>query len=152
MELQKERALHELKYKDEDEKFLTVALDFDGSCVFHRFPKVGREIDGCVETLRRWCDLYNVGLILDTMRSGKELEDAINWFKERSIPLFGIQKHPTQHTWTTSTKCHARWSIDDRNVGVPLKKDEFGIPYVDWITLAREFEPVLKEAYQATKS
>jgi hypothetical protein len=30
------------------------------------------------------------------MRGGKELEDAINWFSVRGIPLFGIQRNPIQ--------------------------------------------------------
>lgn len=122
---------------------ITIALDFDGTCVTHRYPKIGEELPLCVETLRRWHDLYDVEYILDTMRSGKELDDAVNWFKERHIPLYSIGKHPTQHAWTTSTKCHANYSIDDRNVGVPLRLDSLKTPCVDWIELKNIFEPTL---------
>ena len=80
---------------------MTIAIDFDGTCVTHEYPKIGRENEGCVDVLK---ELVREGhkLILYTMRSGEYLEDAVNWFKEREIPLWGINKNPTQSTWTKS--------------------------------------------------
>jgi hypothetical protein len=66
------------------------------------------------------------------MRSGKELDDAVNWFKENNIPLYGIQKNPQQHKWTTSPKAFGKLYIDDAALGCPLIHGEFR-PYVDWI-------------------
>ena len=62
---------------------ITIALDFDGTCVRHRYPSIGEDLPLCVKTLKKWIKKYNVGLILDTMRSDKELEDAIQWFKDK---------------------------------------------------------------------
>lgn len=64
---------------------LVVAVDFDGTCVTHEYPKVGRYI-GAEPVLRR---MVNDGakLILWTMRSGEKLQDAVTWFAERETPL-----------------------------------------------------------------
>lgn len=124
----------------------TIALDFDGTCVSHRYPNIGEEAPKCVETLKKWVDKYNVGLILNTMRSKKELDQAIQWFKNREIPLYGIQKDPHQEEWTDSPKCHANISIDDRNIGCPLKTDSEGIGMVvDWKKINTMVEPILRD-------
>ena len=102
---------------------MDIAIDFDGTCVEHEYPLVGKDI-GAVPILQR---LVSNGhkLILFTMRHGKELEDAVNWFKENNIKLYGIQTHPTQKNWTTSPKCYAQMYIDDAALGCPLQLQEF---------------------------
>ena len=102
---------------------MTINLDFDGTVVTHAFPHVGKDI-GAVPVLKALTDAGHQ-LILFTMRSdrkekGAEIEDptimdvtgnfltdAVNWFKENDIPLYGIQTNPTQSTWTTSPKSYA---------------------------------------------
>lgn len=123
-----------------------IAIDFDGTCVSHEFPKMGKDI-GAVPVLKK---LVQNGhqLILFTMRSdvvnpksesnelhlesGDYLTQAVNWFKENDIPLWGIQTNPTQHTWTTSPKAYAHRYIDDAAIGTPLKVENGMRPYVDW--------------------
>ena len=87
-------------------KKLEIAIDFDGTCVTHEYPMIGREI-GAAPVLK---ELVEAGhkLILYTMRSGKELEDAEAWFNGHSIPLYGVQCNPTQKSWTSSPKCYAQ--------------------------------------------
>lgn len=127
------------------EHIIPVCIDFDGTVVEHMYPVVGNTLPMCVEYLKFWVESFNVGLILDTMRDGKELEDAVNWFKKHDIPLYGISKHPTQHTWTKSPKAYAPFSIDDRNVGTPLKiysqSRRLG---VDWDVVGPFFTKTLK--------
>jgi hypothetical protein len=102
-----------------------IAVDFDGTCVTHRYPAVGEDI-GAVPVLK---ELASNGhdLILWTMRSGNELLDAVKWFHENDIPLFGIQTNPTQSKWTESPKAYAQVYIDDAALGCPLVND-----HVDW--------------------
>lgn len=134
---------------------MIIAIDFDGTCVTHEFPKIGKEI-GAAPVLR---ELVANGhqLILFTMRSdivnptgennelhlesGNYLTEAIEWFKFNDIPLYGIQVNPTQHTWTTSPKAYAQMYIDDAALGCPLSVDitsdgiklkAIGRPYVNW--------------------
>lgn len=56
------------------------------------------------------------------MRSGEYLKDAVKWYEERGIPLWGINENPeqTESKWSTSPKPYADFYIDDRNVGTPL--------------------------------
>lgn len=118
-------------------KPITIAVDFDGTCVTHEYPKVGRDI-GAAPVLR---ELVKSGarLILWTMRSDDRpdgstpLSDAVRWFKENDIPLFGVNSNPEQHSWTGSPKAYAQIYIDDAALGCPLLpglQDER--PFVDW--------------------
>ena len=109
-----------------------IAIDFDGTCVTHDYPKIGKDINA-VNVLKK---LVTNGhkLILNTMRSGKELKDAINWFKKNDIELYGANENPTQKKWTNSPKVYAHLYIDDAAIGCPLKMD-LSIsdrPFVDW--------------------
>ena len=115
-------------------KNLVVGIDFDGTCVTHEYPKVGQDI-GAAPVLTNIV-LKGGKLVLNTMRSGKELEDAVNWFKSKNIPLWGVNKNPTQHEWTTSPKVYANLYIDDAALGTPLIKPNTGRPYVDWKSVA----------------
>lgn len=120
---------------------MIIAIDFDRTCVTHEYPKVGKDI-GSIPVLKKLVEQGHQ-LILWTMRcdSGVEsglfesgLTDAINWFKENDIPLYGIQRNPTQDNWTKSPKAYAQLYIDDAALGCPLKQDSTysDRPFVDW--------------------
>jgi hypothetical protein len=108
-----------------------IAVDFDGTCVTHEYPKIGRFI-GAQKVLHR---IVREGgkLILWTMRSNKELDEAITWFADNRITLTGIQRNPDQSTWTSSPKVYAKIYIDDAALGAPLKLGFKGErPFIDW--------------------
>ena len=109
-----------------------IAVDFDGTCVTHEYPEVGKDI-GAAPVLRRLVDAGHK-IILNTMRSGKTLEDAELWFKINNIELFGSNINPTQKRWTKSPKVYAQLYIDDAALGGPLIMDPnfSDRPYVDW--------------------
>lgn len=131
---------------------MIIGVDFDGTCVTHDFPNVGKEI-GAVEILRK---LVGNGhqIILFTMRSNKlvkwetniddtgnyvptdrnTLQDAVDWFYSHRIPLYGINENPTQRAWTNSPKPYCHYYIDDSAIGCPLtfNDDISNRPYVDW--------------------
>ena len=128
---------------------MIIAVDFDGTCVTHDFPRIGQDI-GAAPVLR---ELVANGhkLILNTMRSnrpvcdpldgitdgildlhGDFLDEAVEWFALNHIELYGIQRNPTQDAWTTSPKCYAHLYIDDAALGCPLAHPAVGRPYVDW--------------------
>lgn len=115
---------------------MTIAIDFDGTCVTHAYPDIGEEIGAAPvlkEMVKKGCKL-----ILFTMRSNRlereYLEEAVRWFSKHDIPLYGIQQNPTQSTWTSSPKACAEMYIDDAALGVPLKVDRSisDRPFVDW--------------------
>lgn len=109
-----------------------IAVDFDGTCVTHEYPRVGRDI-GAVPVLKKLVDSGH-HLILNTMRSGKELVDAVQWFADNDIPLYGANENPTQKEWTLSPKVYAHLYIDDAALGCPLRFDRAvsSRPFVDW--------------------
>lgn len=128
-----------------------IVIDFDGTCVAHDFPRIGKEI-GAVPVLKELVQ-YGHRLILFTMRSdivnpkggdaeihlesGNYLTEAVQWFKDNDIPLYGIQTNPTQHTWTTSPKAYGELIIDDAALGCPLKFDTnvSNKVFVDWASV-----------------
>ncbi|MDR2207162.1 MAG: hypothetical protein LBE36_13520 [Flavobacteriaceae bacterium] len=135
---------------------LIIGVDFDGTCVTHEFPKIGKEI-GAVPVLKRLVENGH-RIILYTMRSdsenvetddynihnkaGKYLTDAVNWFKENDIPLFGINENPEQKSWTTSPKPYCHIYIDDAALGCPIKSNEMisSRPFVDWFDVEKILE------------
>jgi len=118
---------------------MTLCVDFDGTCVTHDYPRVGKDI-GAVPVLKR---LVKEGhqLILWTMRSGKELNDAIEWFKDNDIELYGIQENPTQKSWTSSPKAYAQIYIDDAALGAPLLMDSSmsNREFINWKVVEQMF-------------
>ena len=111
--------------------FMIIAIDFDGTCVAHEYPEVGKDI-GAVPVLKKLVERGDQ-LIPWTTRSGETLQDAVDWFEKNDIPLYGIQKNPDQDSWTSSPKAYAQLYIDDAALGCPLKYPPNGKrPYVDW--------------------
>jgi hypothetical protein len=131
---------------------MTINIDFDGTVSTHDFPRVGKDI-GAQKVLKKLVEKGHQ-LILFTMRDdtpdsmdeyyqikpgNRYLTDAINWFKDNNIPLYGIQSNPTQLMWTTSPKSYAELLIDDTALGCPLKYDLSisNRPFVDWIEVEK---------------
>lgn len=112
---------------------MILAIDFDGTCVDHRYPEVGADVPGAAEWLARFAEA-GASLILWTMRSGRPLDDAVAWFAAKGLPLFGVNENPDQHHWTQSPKAYAHAYIDDAAFGCPLRENPRmgGRPFVDW--------------------
>jgi len=136
---------------------MLIAIDFDGTCVTHNFPQVGKDI-GAISVLKLLVE-HKHQLILWTMRANQEkpdditqqhfdlikqntnyLDHAVNWFKENDIPLWGIQRNPDQDTWSKSPKAYAQMYIDDAALGCPLKYDYnlSNRPFADWSEIKKD--------------
>lgn len=134
-----------------------ICIDFDGTCVSHEFPNIGKDI-GAIPVLKKII-ANGHRLILFTMRSdieivtsddynihkkgGQYLTDALIWFNENRIPLYGINSNPTQGSWTKSPKAYGHLYIDDAALGCPLvcNPEISERPFVDWVKV----ELLLKE-------
>lgn len=118
---------------------MVICIDFDGSCVTHEYPNMGKDI-GAQPVLKR---LVSEGheLILWTMRDRETLQDAIGWFAKNEIPLYGIQRNPEQSSWTSSPKALADLYIDDAGIGCPLVRKRGERPYIDWEAISKYFWP-----------
>jgi predicted mannosyl-3-phosphoglycerate phosphatase (HAD superfamily) len=110
---------------------IDIALDFDGTCVTHAYPKIGKDI-GAFPVLKKLQDKGH-RIFLWTMRSGKELKQAVDFVTENGINLAGANVNPSQKSWTSSPKLHCQLVIDDIALGIPLLMDHAtNNPYVDW--------------------
>lgn len=100
-----------------------IGIDFDGTCVTDLFPYVGDNI-GAASVLRKLAD-KNL-LISYTVRDGKYLQDAVDWFRYNHINLYSVNYNPDPVS--SSPKLYCDYYIDDRNIGTPLTDKG----YVDW--------------------
>lgn len=96
----------------------TIAVDFDGTIVENRYPKIGRPILFALETLLHLQDDGHL-LILWTYRSGIELDEAVEFCKEKGINFYAVNKSYPEEIYdeTLSRKIQADIFIDDRNTG-----------------------------------
>lgn len=124
---------------------MTIAVDFDGTIVEHRYPEIGPEIPFAIDTLKMLIsDRHKV--ILWTVREGKLLDDAVEWCRNRGVEFYAVNKdYPEERKEYNnhfSRKIKAEVWIDDRNVG--------GLP--DWGTMysmikeGKSFKDMIAEA------
>jgi hypothetical protein len=127
-----------------------ICIDFDGTVVDHRYPYVGTPVPLAVDWMQRWVEL-GARLILFTMRSdggeGKKfLTDAVDYFKKNNVKLFGINRNPSQDSWTSSPKAYGNIYIDDAAFGCPLVHiQSFSRPCVDWEKVGPAVEKMIME-------
>ncbi|MBR5812867.1 MAG: hypothetical protein IKY37_00265 [Bacteroidaceae bacterium] len=103
---------------------MIIAVDFDGTIVEHKYPEIGNERPFATYTLRKLIEEKH-RLILWTVRQGRELEEAVDWCKERGVEFYAINKNYPEEVVEPHggySKINAELFIDDRNLG--------GIP--DW--------------------
>jgi len=125
---------------------LVICVDFDGTCTTHEFPRIGKDI-GAIPVLKRLVEEGHK-LIIFTMRSntgevgGNTLDQAVKWFKDNGIPLYGINSNPTQRHWTQSPKAYGQLYIDDAAYGCPLLFNEelSDRPFVNWAEIEKGLE------------
>ena len=107
---------------------MTIAVDFDGTIVEHRYPKIGEEIPFAVETLRMLIQDHHK-VILWSVREGELLEEAVEWCRQRGIEFYAVNRDYPEETVQNNPhftrKLKVDVFIDDRNLG--------GLP--DWGTI-----------------
>lgn len=106
---------------------MIIAVDFDGTIVRHRYPKIGEELPFATTTLKM---LQRDGhrLILWTVREGELLEEAVDWCRSHGLEFYAINRDFPEEDSTGkgySRKLKADLFIDDRSFG--------GLP--DWGTI-----------------
>ena len=108
--------------------YMTIAVDFDGTIVRHRYPDIGEEIPFATQTLKMLIEERHK-LILWSVREGKLLDDAVEWCRERGVEFYAVNRDFPEEDITKnqhfSRKLKVDVWIDDRNVG--------GLP--DWGTI-----------------
>ena len=98
---------------------MTIAVDFDGTIVHHRYPAIGKPIPFALETLKQ-LSADGHRLILWTVREGKLLEDAVEYCRQNGLEFYAVNSEIPDSGWTNnwaSRKIRADVYIDDRNYG-----------------------------------
>ena len=98
---------------------MIIAVDFDGTIVEHRYPRIGEEIPFAIDTLEL-LQQEKHRLILWSVREGTLLEEAVEWCKARGLEFYAVNKdYPEEQKSHQgfSRKLKADLFIDDRNLG-----------------------------------
>lgn len=97
---------------------IKIAVDFDGTIVEHCYPSIGKVKLFAFETLK---ELQKKGyiLILWTVRTGKELEEAVEFCRNNGVEFYAVNKNYPEEIVDESAprKIEADIFIDDRNLG-----------------------------------
>lgn len=121
---------------------MVIAVDFDGTIVEHKYPKIGKEFPFAIETLKKLQQEHH-RIILWSVREGKLLQDAIDFCNQRGLKFYAANSNYAEETPEStyySRKLKADLFIDDRNLG--------GLP--DWGIIYRMVHERLgyEEIYQ----
>ena len=97
---------------------MKIAIDFDGTIVEHKYPRIGKPILFAFDALK---ELQKRGhkLILWTYRSGKELDEAVEFCRQNGIEFYAVNKSYTEEKFDEgklSRKIDADLFIDDRSL------------------------------------
>ena len=99
---------------------MLIAVDFDGTIVEHKYPKIGKERPFATATLRK---LMEDGhrLILWTVREGRLLDEAVEWCESKGVVFYAVNRDYPEETMENnrhfSRKIKADMFIDDCNIG-----------------------------------
>tara|TARA_R110002072_G_scaffold70522_19_gene170232 strand:+ start:47 stop:469 length:423 start_codon:yes stop_codon:yes gene_type:complete len=96
-----------------------IAIDFDGTVVEDKYPKIGKPMIFAFETLK---SLQADGhrLVLWTYRHGSRLREAVEFCAENGIEFYAVNSSFQGEEFdskTQSRKINADIFVDDRNVG-----------------------------------
>ena len=83
---------------------MTIAVDFDGTIVEHRYPEIGKEKPFAIDTLKKLIAQRHQ-LILWSVREGKLLDDPLNGVVSgewNSMPSTGTIRRKRVRRTTTS--------------------------------------------------
>ena len=97
---------------------IKIAVDFDGTIVDHEYPEIGKEKLFAFLTLKE-LNKKGARLILWTLRTGKELDDAVEYCRKNGVEFYAVNKNYPEEVLndTVSRKIDADIYIDDKNIG-----------------------------------
>ena len=101
-----------------DFRGIKIAVDFDGTIVEHAYPAIGKEMLFAFQTLKE-LNKMGANLILWTFRTGKELDEAVEFCRKNGVEFYAVNKNYPEEVLdeTVSRKINADIFIDDKNVG-----------------------------------
>ena len=125
---------------------IKIAVDFDGTIVEHEYPEIGKEKLFAFLTLKE-LNKRGARLILWTFRTGKELDEAVEYCRKNGVEFYAVNKNYPEEVMneTVGRKIDADIFIDDKNIG--------GFPGWSGVwQLLNPFEVELKQAERKISS
>jgi hypothetical protein len=97
---------------------IKIAVDFDGTIVEHEYPEIGKEKLFAFLTLKE-LNKKGARLILWTFRTGKELEEAVEFCRKNGVEFYAVNKNYPEEILNEAVgrKIDADIYIDDKNIG-----------------------------------
>lgn len=97
---------------------IKIAVDFDGTIVEHEYPEIGKEKLFAFLTLKE-LNKKGARLILWTFRTGKELDEAVEFCRKNGVEFYAVNKNYPEEILNENVgrKIDADIFIDDRNIG-----------------------------------
>lgn len=105
-----------------DSQFQTIAVDFDGTLCYSKWPDLGEPNQPLIQYLQEWRENGNK-LILWTCRAGKELKDAVEWCHSHQLDFDAVNDNLPEIValyGNNSRKISCDYYIDDRML-LPVK-------------------------------
>lgn len=131
---------------------MTIAVDFDGTIVEHKYPQIGREIPFAIATLKQLQQEHH-RLILWSVREGELLDEAVEYCRQRGVEFYAVNSNYSEEPVALNSACSCRklkadLFIDDRNIGgLP----DWGIIY-EMVHNKWSYERYLREIHREAES
>lgn len=96
--------------------FKTIAVDFDGTLCYSKWPELGQPNQALIEYLQEWKHNGNK-LILWTCRTGEALSKAVEWCREQNLEFDAINDNLPEiieFSGHNSRKISCDYYIDDQ--------------------------------------
>ncbi len=98
------------------EDYKIIAVDFDGTLCYSKWPDLGDPNVRLIERLKKWREAGNK-LILWTCRAGDALDNAVSWCREQELEFDAINDNLPEVValyGNNSRKITCDYYIDDR--------------------------------------
>jgi hypothetical protein len=120
-----------------------LAVDFDGTIVEHKFPKIGNVIGRCIEILKEFQEKYDVQLVLWTSRCGYELAQAIEFCTAQDLVFSAVNTNVFFTPAYGIPKIIYSAVIDDRSLEYRLRTNRGNLTPEIWEEIAVQVPELL---------
>lgn len=111
---------------------MKIAVDFDGTLVEDKYPRIGKDMPFAFEALRMFMQ-RGYFLILWTSRTGESLDEAVEYCRKKGIEFYAVNKNYKEEVPQDGfpRKIIADYFIDDRDVFARINWQEIYIKILE---------------------
>ena len=94
---------------------IKIAVDFDGTIVEHMYPEIGEELLFSIETLKELQRQQHL-IVLWTFRSGKYLEEAVEYCRKKGIVFYAVNKSYPEEDFNVENASRKIYGVKSHSV------------------------------------